>query len=1211
MKKTILLSFTLFTFLCVNTLQAQVNIGGDPMSYKYEKTGILEPLTFEQMPPIDMSVIEVEDAQWEADREAGIIKIGRRFGIEFEVDYDLHNSGIWTYLPDGGKLWRLGIECPGALSINLIFDQYRLPKGATLYIFGENKLDKIGGFTDYNNQADNFFATDIVLNDKIIIEYYQPGNAEFDGEMRIATIIHGYRGLSLSAKLFGESGACQRNTICPEGEGWEDQIKSVFALYSGSTEVCSGSIVNNTANDRTPYALTANHCWEAKPNPGIWVFRFNWESPTCTPTTNSTHQSMTGATLKVRTATTTASTDACLVELNQPIPEDYGVFYAGWSRSTVPSPSGMCIHHPSLDIKKISPTYPLYTVTQYVLGWRADWSTGACTEGGSSGSPLFDSDHRIVGQLYGGLSKCGAPPSSMFDVYGRFDISWDATPLSSSGKIKDYLDPLNLDPETWDGRYGQIVDAELAAIIIPEDFYTSAATIEPKVTIKNSGDFPIDSASVSYTIDGDNPVTKTWTGLLDIDETVDITFDAITLTYGVHVFEATVVVEDDGKNTNDTKSKTFEVVIEDGPYLAYDSHEVVGGDLLTYISTNTPIQVVMKNVGVVPTPGPITVTISCDDPLLTINNATAQITNVINAGGTATVLFNITIDHSILDGKSFPVIITASQEDNAIWKSKMTLIAFAPKFSLETVKVNGSETGNLTAGSVATITAVVKNKGGADAYNVKGTLEIFSDFIDLACPDVQLAGKILPAGETIELDFVIITAPEMPYGHEADINLLLTAQYGLSASDNFTVSNAGSDSYCTPGSTNCASGAGDKFTSVIIIKNSDQTELLNNPSTTCATNGYQNFTNMSFTLEPEQQYTIKVKCAYGSDYVRGWFDLNGNNIFDSNEQLIQVSCPTPNAEYTTTFSIPQEVTPGEHRFRLRVNWNTYPPNACDAYTYGQTHDYTFVIPELYARPQNVVAELDEETITTTWEAPVDGTPEGYNIYRNNSKLNDELLTETTFTEEDITEGVYVYNVTAVYEGNKESYSAMSNVICNILPPDPEFCEPPVNLQGDTIGNIAIITWDEPENIDGILLGYYIYRDEAETPLNEELITEKEYRDEELEDGTYQYNVETVYEHCISEMSESVIVTINTVGIHELQIASYELYPNPTNGNVTIEGKGLNRVEIYDVQGRKLVEYNSVTDNLQINVNKYENGIYFVKLFSEKNMTVTKRLVIIK
>ena len=562
MQKPTFFTLVLIALFGTNNLQAQINIGGNPVSYNYEERAILDPLTFVQTPPLDMTVVEAEDVQWEAERAAGMTKTGRRFGIEFEVNYDLHNSGTWTCLPDGGKLWRLGVECPKALSINLIFDQYYLPAGATVYIYSEDKRDKIGGFTNYNNQADNFFATDVVLSDKIVIEYFQPVDAAFDGELRLATIVHGYRGPGEFMRGFGQSGSCERNTICPEGNGWEDQIRSVFALYAGGMELCTGAIVNNTANDGKPYALTAYHCWEAAKNPGNWVFRFGWESPTCTPTTNSSYKTMSGSTLRALRPYGNSSTDCCLVELNQSIPADYNVYFAGWSRSTTAPSSAMCIHHPELDIKKITPSSNISSVVWAVQGWRANWNPGgACTEPGSSGSPLFDNNHRIIGQEYGGNSYCGASPSNMFDVYGRFDLSWDGggTPAT---RLKDWLDP-NLNPTTLDGRYQgttTTVDAELLNIIIPEATYYFTETIEPKITVKNNGTAPITSATVAYTIDGGAAVSKTWTGNLAVGATVDIPFIPITLTYGTHTFKATVTVANDVNPANDSKSKSYEVI---------------------------------------------------------------------------------------------------------------------------------------------------------------------------------------------------------------------------------------------------------------------------------------------------------------------------------------------------------------------------------------------------------------------------------------------------------------------------------------------------------------------------------------------------------------------------------------------------------------------------------------------------------------------------
>ena len=74
------------------------------------------------------------------------------------------------------------------------------------------------------------------------------------------------------------------------------------------------------------------------------------------------------------------------------------------------------------------------------------WDHGA-TEGGSSGSPLFDQDGRIIGQLHGGDSFCYEGGS---DWYGRLSRSWTGGGTASTG-LKDWLDPLDTGATTLDG----------------------------------------------------------------------------------------------------------------------------------------------------------------------------------------------------------------------------------------------------------------------------------------------------------------------------------------------------------------------------------------------------------------------------------------------------------------------------------------------------------------------------------------------------------------------------------------------------------------------------------------------------------------------------------------------------------------------------------------------------------------------------------------
>ena len=372
-----------------------------------------------------------------------------KFGENIKVNLSLDNSGTWTKV-SGGKIWQLEVVSQGALTLNFIFEKFKIPVGGKLFIY--NKLDSLGAFNDRNNQKDGKFATTLVRGDRVMIEYYEPDFAEFKTELILSEVIHGFRDVFKMAKAFGSSGSCNNNVNCSVGTGWEDQKKSVVMLVVGGSGFCTGSVINNTASNNKPYVLTADHCYSG--NESTWIFWFNWESATCTnPSSSPSYSSLSGSTLRARNA----PSDFCLVEINASIPNSYNPYYVGWSRSTAASTSGASIHHPSGDIKKVS-FYNTSLVPASWGGsatlnhWQANWSNGI-TEPGSSGSALYDSNKRLVGQLHGGPSYCGAPAGSLNDVYGMFHVSWDGGGTATT-RLKDWLDPNNSSVSTLDGVPG-------------------------------------------------------------------------------------------------------------------------------------------------------------------------------------------------------------------------------------------------------------------------------------------------------------------------------------------------------------------------------------------------------------------------------------------------------------------------------------------------------------------------------------------------------------------------------------------------------------------------------------------------------------------------------------------------------------------------------------------------------------------------------------
>lgn len=515
---------------------AQYSIGGTPKSFDAAFDQV--PMVSVTMPGFDVAAMIAED-----DTINGKGLRPYRFGYNHSVSLDPQNSGAWMTLPNGDRLWRLMIQSPGAFSINLGFSYYELPVDAKLFVFSADRKTVYGAFTHQNNNEEHVFATDLIPGSAIIVEYFEPSHVNSQSSFVIDRVTHAYRDVFgiINEKGFGDAGSCQFNSVCPLSAGWEEQIRSSVMLVSGGNGFCSGALINNTNNDGKPYVLTADHCMGGS-TAGI-VFRFKWESKTCpnppsAPTPRSVNNpggyfSYTGAILRA----SNAGSDFALLEMtgipgNQFAANDT-VYFSGWNRDNTPATASYGIHHPSGDIKKFSIANNATISATYAGAscWRVGQWTSGCTEGGSSGSPLYDQNKRIVGQLYGGPSYCGAPTSQMNDYYGKLATSWNGT--SSSNRLRDWLDPGNTNVTVLDGFNPLTpqfaLDASAVSVISPVAASATCSTsVVPEIRIRNVGSNPLTSVNILYRANNSGPWnTFNWTGNLNYNATANVVLPAI------------------------------------------------------------------------------------------------------------------------------------------------------------------------------------------------------------------------------------------------------------------------------------------------------------------------------------------------------------------------------------------------------------------------------------------------------------------------------------------------------------------------------------------------------------------------------------------------------------------------------------------------------------------------------------------------------------
>ena len=446
-------SFILFLFflLCDGPLWAQLSKGGIPRVPLVAKSASLPR---ETLPEVSNEFLLWQSmAEREEDAALGKLK-PLRFAHSFATGYTPATHGTWAVSADGWQIWQLTLHSPGALSLNVIFSQFSLPGNARLFLFTPGQEQIRGAYTSANNDPGGVFATTPLPGDIMTIQYECPAGNAADPPFVISSVNHDFLGI---LKFIDErrpmgvtAEACNIDVNCQAADRWREVQNSVCRIMVEGRDLCTGTLLNNSAADQRPYIITANHCISTATKAQGSLFLFNYESPFCGPLDGDVTNSLSGSRLRA----TLDSLDFALVELNTPPPPSFRPYYAGWNRDPVPADTIAAIHHPQGDIKKVAIDDQAAVSSSFLSSFRKNsfwkvlrWDAGT-TEIGSSGCGLFNRQGQLTGTLSGGAANCSNPVN---DYFARFDLAWNYRG-DSTRQLKYWLDPARTNPLSVNGK---------------------------------------------------------------------------------------------------------------------------------------------------------------------------------------------------------------------------------------------------------------------------------------------------------------------------------------------------------------------------------------------------------------------------------------------------------------------------------------------------------------------------------------------------------------------------------------------------------------------------------------------------------------------------------------------------------------------------------------------------------------------------------------
>ena len=590
------------------------------------------------------------------------------------------------------------------------------------------------------------------------------------------------------------------------------------------------------------------------------------------------------------------------------------------------------------------------------INWSVACLTGRFNYGGANGACFAEAWMRAtnnstgaptgaIGGMFSWMSQPWIPPmygqDEMVDILcewrsvDKFNHTFGAASVNGNMKVLDMSGSQGYDThDTW------ILFGDPSMMVRTDNPVSMNVGLNPSAMMLGMTSLEVSAENTAYgiaTLMMDGEIIAS--GTIE-DGTATLNFSPLS-----NVGTATLTVIGYNKVT---EVIPVEVLPAEGAYITVSSFS----PNFAPVNVETSLTMNFKNVGVDPTSGTTSVSLSCADDRLSIINGTAEL-GVIAAEEIVTLqdAFSFIVAEGVEDGTRFQIDV-AMQCGSETWNGKAIITA-----GQAILDFGGSEwAGGYVPGEELTIVANFKNIGHYMATNAIATISCENQYVTLLNENVEF-GTIDPDG-IASCVFHLSIDPSCPQTEQIPLSFVMNADGGLSIEGNLTLRNSCNVVF------NLADSYGDGWNGAKLTVSFDD----GTPSQdlTCSGNA------SSYTIEIGNGVHVTLtwtsgqwdsECSFNVKYEDGTMIYNCTSVHSG--LLYEFDCNCAGAEPLGNF----------------------------------------------APVENLNAEVEIGSVILTWDAPEGAI--GYTIFRNGLEIGGTI--EPTFTDEVFSEIHFTYCIVANYE----------------------------------------------------------------------------------------------------------------------------------------------------------------------------------------------------